>query len=234
MIYERTHKVGLDEVNKSLLMTNRAIIVSIENTASYQTDSIGYGILDIPRTDLTWFVIDWKVQVNKRPKYGDKITIKTWNRDTKDCFSYKDFELYVNDKLYVQATSKWILLNTKTKTYENIPDYLLKLCPNEDNLSTFTERKLNHLEVLDNYDNKSRIYIRKSDLDFNNHVNNVKYFDYLIDYNNAIEYNKFRITYRREIKEDEEVYLYHSKIENKDLYAIIDKDNNIKTIIECE
>ena len=62
MIFERKHKVGVDEVNRKLLMTNRAIIVSFENTASFQSDSIHYGILDIPQTFLTWFVIDWKVR----------------------------------------------------------------------------------------------------------------------------------------------------------------------------
>ena len=76
MIFERKHKIGVDEVNRKLLMTNRAIIVSFENTASFQSDSIHYGILDIPQTFLTWFVIDWKVRVIRRPVYGEELTIE--------------------------------------------------------------------------------------------------------------------------------------------------------------
>lgn len=229
-MFERKHKIGVNEVNKDFLITNRSLIVAFQNTASYHSDSINYGILDIPKTFLTWFVLDWKVEVIKRPKYGDEVVIKTWGRNATKCYSYRDFEVYVNNELYVRATSKWVLFNVKTKTYENISDELLKLYGNDDNKSTFEEKELNHLNPLDSYDKKTKIIIRKSDLDFNGHVNNAKYFDYLTDYADAHEYNNFRITYRKEVKFDDEIYL----CQNKDLYAIIDKENIVKTIIECE
>ncbi len=233
MEFERKHKIGVDEVNKDLLMTNRALIVAFQNIASYHSDSINYGILDIPKTFLTWFVVDWKVEVIKRPKYGDEVVIKTWGRNAIKCFSYRDFELYVNGELYVKATSKWVLFNIKTKKYENISEELLKLYGNDDSKSTFEEKELKHLNPLDTYEKKEKIIIRKSDLDFNGHVNNVKYFDYLTDYADIKEYDNFRITYRKEIKFDDIVYLCQSRSEEKDLYAIIDKENIVKTIIEC-
>ncbi len=234
MIFERKHKIGVDEVNNKMLMTNRALIVAFENTAAFYSDSLHYGVLDIPKTLLTWFVVDWKVEVIERPKYGDELTIKTWSRDPKKCFSYMDFEVYLCDKLLVKATSKWVLFNLKTKSYENISEELINIYVNKNNASVFPEKELEHMNILEKYTKRKKIIIRKSDLDFNNHVNNVKYFDYLIDYSNACDASKFRITYRKEIKEDENIYLHHSKIENKDLYAIIDKDGNVKTIIECE
>ena len=234
MIFERKHKVGVDEVNRKLLMTNRAIIVSFENTASFQSDSIHYGILNIPQTLLTWFVIDWKVRVIRRPLYGEELTIRTWGRDAARSFSYRDFEIYVNDELCVQATSKWALLNVATRSFESVTPELLQRYGNEDSLSTFAERELEHMKVLDEYDSRTPIVIRKSDLDFNGHVNNVKYFDFLIDYANAPEYDDFRITYRKEIRKEDQVYLCHSRISNRDLYAIIDAEGQVRTIIECE
>ncbi len=234
MVFERTHKVGVDEVNRELRMTNRALITAFQNSASFYSDSLNYGILDIPKTFLTWFVVDWKVEVLKRPKYGDEITIKNWNRDASNSFTYIDFEVYVNDNLCVKATSKWALFNLKTKSYESISSELIKVYGGNDSKSVFEEKELPHMHTLESYGKKKKIVIRKSDLDFNNHVNNVKYFDYLIDYSDACEYNNLRITYRKEIKADDVVYLHYGKVENKDLYAIIDKDNNVKTIIECE
>ena len=234
MVFERKHKVGVDEVNRKLLMTNRAIIVSFENTASFQSDSIHYGILDIPQTLLTWFVIDWKVRVIRRPLYGEELTIRTWGRDAARSFSYRDFEIYVNDELCVQATSKWALLNVATRSFESVTQELLQRYGNDDTMSVFAERELEHMMVLDEYDSRTPIVIRKSDLDFNGHVNNVKYFDFLIDYANAPEYDDFRITYRKEIRKEDQVYLCHSRISNRDLYAIIDAEGQVRTIIECE
>lgn len=234
MIYERKHKIGVDEVNRNFLLTNRALITIFENTASFFSDSLNHGILDIPKTLLTWFVVDWKIEVIKRPKYGDEITIKNWNRDAYKCFSYMDFEVYINNELYVKATSKWVLFNLKTKSYEIISDEIINIYGCHNDLSTFNNKELEHMNTLEKYSNKKRIIIRKSDLDFNNHVNNVKYFDYLTDYFDSCEYDKLRITYRKEIKSDDIVYLCYKKLNSKDYYTIIDKDNNIKTIIECE
>ena len=232
MEFEFKYKIGVDEVNKKFELTNKAIITLFQNTASFHSDSIHYGIMDVLRTLLTWFLIDWKVKVIKRPKYGDVVTIKTWGRDFYKAFAYMDFELYVNDELYIKATSKWVLYNIKTKSYEEIPEELLDLYGN--NTKRVFNDDLDHMKVLDNYSDKTKITIRKSDLDFNNHVNNTKYFDYLNDYYDFDEFNDFRITYRKEIKENDIIYLCHEKIDNKDYYVILDNDNNIETIIEGE
>jgi len=234
MAFERKHKIGIDEVNKNFEITNRSLIVDFLNTSSFHSDSINYGIMDIFRTYLTWFIIDWKVKVIKRPKYGDEVTIKTWGRNVYKCFSYRDFELYVNDELCAVATSKWVLFNIKNKGYENISEDILEKYNNDDSKCVFEEKELEHMKPLDNYEDKKKIVIRNSDLDFNNHVNNVTYFDYLLDYSDGKDYDEFRITYRKEILSDDEVYLCHSKIEDTDYYSIIDSDNNVKTIMECK
>lgn len=232
MIYKRMHKIGVDEVNKDFLMTNKAIIVSFQNTMSFYADSVHYGILDVSKTKLTWFIIDWKLEVFKRPKYGEEVLIKTWGRDADNSYMYVDFELYANNELYAIGTAKMVLFNLENKSFEIISNDILKIFIDKDNKSVFKERKLEHMIPLDKYENINKVVIRKSDLDFNNHVNNVKYFDYLLECSN-IEYNNVRITYRKEIKENEEIYLYHSRKQNKEYYLIKDSDENIKTIIEC-
>ena len=232
MKFEKKYTVGIDWADKKLRMTNRAIVTILQNTASFFSDSVGYGIFDIPKTLLLWFVVDWKVEIIKRPQYGDEITVKTWGRDASRSFLYSDFEIYVGDELCVKATSKWVLLSAKTKTFENISKELAKLYE-QDEAPVFGERELAHMNILDQYDEKNKIIIRKSDLDFNNHINNVKYFDYLIDYAGAREFDNFRITYRKEIKENDEVYLCHSEVNEKNYYAILDENGAVKTIIEC-
>ena len=232
MIYERKHQIGIDEIDRQMRMTNEALITVFQNTACFMSDEIGQGILDVPRTMLTWFVIDWQVEVIHRPEYGDLLNIRTWGRDAYKCFSYRDFEVFVNDSLCVRATSKWVLYDLKSRSYAEVSKELMDLFGIDDSRSVFEQRELEHLDVLENYDDHERIDIRISDLDFNGHVNNVKYLNYLTDYGNAIDYDRFRITYRKEIKPDETVYLCHSKIDHKHHYAIMDEEGRVRTIIE--
>ena len=41
------------------------------------SNKVGYGALDIDKTGLSWILLDWKVQVIKRPIYSEELKIKT-------------------------------------------------------------------------------------------------------------------------------------------------------------
>ena len=40
------------------------------------SNKVGYGALDIDKTGLSWILLDWKVQVIKRPIYSEEIKNK--------------------------------------------------------------------------------------------------------------------------------------------------------------
>ena len=39
------------------------------------SNKVGYGALDIDKTGLSWILLDWKVQVIKRPIYSEELKI---------------------------------------------------------------------------------------------------------------------------------------------------------------
>ena len=51
---------------------DQIILRYFENTATYHSDSIGGGIKSVETTGRTWIVLDWRVKVLKRVKYGEK------------------------------------------------------------------------------------------------------------------------------------------------------------------
>ena len=42
--------------------------------------------MTVEQTKVTWVLLEWKLQVIKRPKYGQKINIDTWARYTNKCY----------------------------------------------------------------------------------------------------------------------------------------------------
>jgi len=72
MIFKEQFTMQLKDIGKENYMKNRAILEIFENIGTHHSDIAGYGPNDIKRTGVTWVLLDWKVQVLKRPKYGIK------------------------------------------------------------------------------------------------------------------------------------------------------------------
>ena len=106
MIFERKHKIGIDEVNKNFKMTNESMVTVFQNLASFNSDEVGYGVLNVPKTGKTWVVVDWKLRVLRRPRYGEEVSVKTWGRNTEGLISFKDFEIRSGDELCAIAREK--------------------------------------------------------------------------------------------------------------------------------
>ena len=115
MVFEQQFKMGIKDIGNNNFIKNRAILEMLENIGAYHSDLAGYGAGDIEKTHVAWILAGWKLNVIKRPKYGQTINIKTWGRDMSRATTYRDFEVFNEQgKLCAIATSKWVLVNTKT------------------------------------------------------------------------------------------------------------------------
>ena len=73
MIVEREYYVKLSEIGKENKITNKALLGILEDIGGVHSNIAGYGIPTMDKTHLTWILLDWKVQVIRRPNYGEKI-----------------------------------------------------------------------------------------------------------------------------------------------------------------
>ena len=73
MIVEREYYVKLSEIGKENKITNKALLGILEDIGGVHSNIAGYGIKTMDQTRLTWILIDWKVQVIRRPEYAEKI-----------------------------------------------------------------------------------------------------------------------------------------------------------------
>ena len=91
--------------------------------------SIGLGLNDFNNTNLTWALINWKLQFINSCKYAENLTVKTWARNACKIYSYRDFEVYdSNNNLLAIATSKWVLIDiTKNSMIKIEKDLIRKI-----------------------------------------------------------------------------------------------------------
>ena len=232
MIFECDFKSGVKDIGKNNLIKNKSILEMFENIGGYHSDLAGFGANDIQATKLAWILLGWKLQVIKRPKYGQAIHVKTWGRDLSRIHTYRDFEMY-NEKgeLSAIATSKWALLNIETNKLTKLTDEIMAHYELEDT-SVFQDRQLEKIELPDTYSNEIEYKITRRDIDINGHMHNLYYLDIAYealpeDVYQMRPFNEVQIQYKKEIKLGDIVKCQYALYNGKHTISIYSNDKNI-------
>jgi acyl-ACP thioesterase len=197
------------------------------------SDSIQNGLEDISAKNLAWVLIEWTVDIESRPKYADKINVRTWVKPSLTRYIYRDFEICHGNKVCVRATSKWAIINFREKTIVRASKELLDAYQPEENEAIPTY-SLGRLHVLEKYSEHKQVPIRKSDIDVNQHVNNLNYLhliNELMDFGEL--FNHFRIIYKKEVKYGDKITVCRQNTDGTAYFLIKDQDDQTRALIEC-
>jgi medium-chain acyl-[acyl-carrier-protein] hydrolase len=224
MIFEQHYKVGNRDIGNNNKATNKAMLKYLENIACMHSDEVGYGINTIAETKVVWILLDWKYKVIERPKYGQNIKVRTWSRKMEKYYAYRDFEICdEKENVIAIATTKWVLLGADTKKLQRIPEELVSKYEQETQRHVF-ENEIEKLHEIENYQYSIEVKTRRTDLDINNHVNNLNYLDLAYEilpdeiYNK--ELNNVRITYKHQTEPKETVNIAYARQNDKNIITI--------------
>ena len=241
MIFEYKTRVDISKVNGNANITNKGMLSMLENVACMHSDKAGYGIREIPKTNLSWVQLNWHVKILRRLKYDEEVTIKTWARGTTKVSTLRDFEvLDSNNKLVCIATTKWTLTDIRTLSITKITDDVMqKYGPEEKTI--FPDFEFKKLKAPDNSINEYIYSTQRRDIDVNKHMHNLNYLDLAYEalpeniYTEKIsnDFNNIDIMYKSAIKlgnTSKCLYFFDS---DKHTITIKDlNDNNLRCIIE--
>ena len=237
MIFEKNYTVGNRDIGDNNKATNKAILKYLENIACRHSDEVGYGINTIEQTNVVWILLDWKFKVIERPVYGQTIKVRTWSRKMEKCCAYRDFEIYdENENKLAIATTKWVLLNAQTRKIQRIPEELASKYFSEPERQVFEEER-DKLREAENEELNLQLKVRRTDIDINNHVNNLNYLDLayeiLPDKIYKQDLKNVRITYKHQTEPGETVYISYTKEQEKNIIIIKTLDKSeLHAIVE--
>ena len=234
MKFETTHIVGVEDIGLNNQMKNFAFLSCIEEIACAHSATCGYGVNDIDTKKRAWLLMDWKLKIYKRPIYNDKILIKTWARDLgrNSYFSYRDFEIYLNDEKIAIATSKWVLFdfneNKITKLNEEIYGPYIP-----ENEHVFENENIDKIIEPKEYQDSITYKVSRRDIDINKHMHNLNYLTlaYEVLPENIYfseELKNVSIMYKHQILLDEEIKCFYN-CEN-DTHTITIKSSDEKKL----
>lgn len=237
MFAEINYEPLLEDVYDNGEVKIEAILKMLENSGSRHADAAGDGILKGSSNGTAWILTDWYVEVERLPKYGDKIRAVTWSQGATSMFSTsRDFEFFCNGELCGKATTRWILFDFNSNRPAKVtPELLEKYGPEAK--SVFGDAKLPKIAVPEAFSTEVSIKPRRNDIDFNHHVHNLVYLDYAMEalpepVYRARNFRKIRISYKVAVKEGEEICVKYADLGGKHTIIIYGTDGSVKTLIE--
>lgn len=181
MIYKKNYHVGLRDVDFTKKLKLSTLFTYFQEIASLAAEQLGYGI-DTLRENFgaAWVLTRIRVEIQRIPLLDEEITIETWPLKPGKIELQREF--YVRNKnsdIIIKATSKWVIIDIKERKLKRSESAGIRY-PEE-----ITERAVDEkLKRLNHYGNPEEVYtkvIGYSDIDFNGHLNNSKYVDYMMD-----------------------------------------------------
>lgn len=159
-----------------------------------------------------WVMSRFEIKVNSLPSWGEKITVKTAGRGIDKLFALREFEVCNESGVVLaKAMSAWLLLDMVSKRPQR-PD---KVLPSEL-FAVVKDSALTPAKVitLPGMMDGGVIQVRFSDLDMNNHVNNVSYIRWVEDFMRERNwvFQTVLVNYQAEISAGQLIQLtYHSQ-----------------------
>lgn len=149
------------------------LLAYLQNVASEHANQLGVSVRSLQSLGLTWVMSRIHLLLQRYPRRGETLIIRTWPVTREGLFTVRDFELLDAAGVAIgTATSSWAVLDLKSRRpvriNDRLPHYPLRPVRSlEDRFTT--------LPVLENPETRICMPVLRADLDLNQHVNNTVY-----------------------------------------------------------
>ena len=222
-VWQETFPVRFGAIDNSDRLTPDTIFNYFQEAAICHAENLNVGREDMINSGQAWILSRMSVLVERRPKYNEIITVRTWPRGWEKLFAIRNFQIIDKDNISVVcARSAWLIVDLE-KRRPLRPQSLMEKMPLNEGLDALPP-EANGTAALEERKNLQKTAERRAlytDIDFNGHVNNVRYIQWIEDsldrqlLENA-EKMRIDINYLSEIMYGEEAELLLSSVEDTD------------------
>jgi acyl-ACP thioesterase len=227
-IQAEKYPIPFDAIDTSDRLTAAATFDFFQEAAVNHAEHRGVGREALVKTGQVWVLSRISVQWDRRPKWREEVTVRSWPRGWEKLFALRDYDIRdAEDRPIVRGRSGWIVLDME-KRRPLRPQTVMANLPLNDGINALTGSPA-AVETRPDFKRPStRIGARKaaySDIDYNGHVNNTRYIQWIQD---TIEPGvleaacqmRLDINYLSEVKFGETVELWSTPIDFAEVSAV--------------
>lgn len=181
LIYKKKYTVPYYESDVNGNMKLPSIFSVALQLSGEQSLALGVSDTWVKETyNYTWVVVEYEVDIQRLPKSNETVTIETFAKSYNKFFCYRDFVFYAEngDKL-LTITSTFVLLDIESRKVVRVEPEII--APYQSEKLSKIVRGHQYSALNPDQSLACDYQVRFNDIDQNGHVNNSKYFDWMLD-----------------------------------------------------
>jgi len=236
LVYQEEKRVACYESDSTEKMLPTTAMNYFQEASTNQGNQLGLGGDYLKANNLAWFLVKYVIQFNDYPRYQDEVTVTTRATGMDKFCATRRFTIEdASGAERVIADTQWLLINRDTEKMERIDEH-----PEMDAYQCFEKGQpiFKKIAKINQIDLEKSFSVRFLDIDFNKHVNHVKYLAW------AIEVLPLEVVKTKQLSEAKMVYkaqcFYGDQIralgeqleENHYRIEIVNQDNTVLCQLE--
>jgi acyl-ACP thioesterase len=222
-IYKERFRVRIQDADLYGKAKLSSLCNYLQETAGRHANSLGFGFDDARERNQLWVIVGLMLKIHKYPLWEEEVTVETWPVKVQRLFAFRDFRIKdLNGEVLASASSYWMVIDATSRRPKK-PEIVdgIDWIEVNDGYELPDPPMLRHLQMGEDVHG---LHVRFNDLDFNGHVNNIRYIDWCMDafpeeHHKKYSIETFSINFLAEVHADDELRLKRA-LQNDDEYLI--------------
>lgn len=179
--FEKQFQLRYFEMNKFGEASPTTVLTLLEEAAADHCYSINHSLYDLEEQNVGWVLLSGVMEMDRYPKYKEKITIKTWLSSYSKIKGIRENIIYDGQGCVIgRAKGLWVFFDIQRKRPIQIFDDI------KEKWGSDHEKSIDHdisrkIQAIDSGEYANEFRINRFDVDTNLHVNNIRYLQWMIE-----------------------------------------------------
>lgn len=179
IIYKKKQKINGYECAYNYKLQPTAALNYFQQTSQEQSEALGVGPEALDKMGITWFLVKYQIKFYEYPRFNDEVMLETEAMSFDKFAAHRRFAIKgLDGRMMVEGDTEWMLQNLSEKRLERISNVPELDVYESDHKNKF---KLKRLTKVESWTEAKNFQVRYLDIDFNSHVNHVKYLAWALE-----------------------------------------------------
>lgn len=180
-VYKKSFTIGMRDVDFTGRLKLSALFGYFQEIANLHSTNLGIGFDTImQKYGVTWALIRIRAEITRYPVMNEEIFLETWPQQPKSLEFIRDFLVRDSDgNVIVRAVSIWAIIDIHTRKLKKSRLLDVNYPPLKEERAL--DCRLGKLRPFGQLEMVYKRTIAYSDVDVNEHLNNTKYVDFIMD-----------------------------------------------------